>query len=970
MTEISVGINRTPRVKGVLRALAGLIGLLSVLLLAWAGANVSSIVSTHRMAVRGITFGLPERLPATVAPLWGVNTALEQYDDAEIERALDMIQEGGFVWVRQSFPWASIEPEPGAFEWGPWDRIVEAVTSRGLHLVAVLHTAPPWARAVIDQSNPFAPPQYMATYALFVRAFTQRYGDRIDHYEIWDEPNIYPHWGERPIDPSAYARLLHLAAAEVRAHDPKAVVLAAGLAPTSESGGRNMSDILFLRGLYAAGAGPDFDILAAKPYGFWSGPDDRRVDANVLNFSRVILLREEMERHGDVDKPLWAVEFGWNALPPDWTGQPSLWGTDIAEKQVERVTNAIRRAREEWPWMHAMCWAEFQPVAPDDDPVWGFALVRRDFSPTPFYVALRDLALAPPVAYPGRYPADAWRDGLVSRSGDALHLRFWGTDLTVETDGHLSVTVDGEPTTSNLSLGEHEAVLRGEGTLRGFTIWRRAQFSGFYKQLSIYIGLLVLALTGIGGTIWALRLDGWAMWLTSQYRDLSDTMALALMTLLLVGFYLVPYVWLSLISLVLLAWMAYLRLELALRLLVFSVPFFLYPKAILGKAFSLVEILTLLSFAVLALRNLERFRTLALSKAGPVKWRLSALDWAVFTFAVIGALSLLTAVFRGVAIREFRVVVLEPVLLYILLRFGRWRERDLLLLGDALMWSGLAVSFIGLYQYFLAGDVIVAEGVRRMHSVYASPNNLSLFLGRVFPVAFAIAWLGYSRGRRWLGAATALIMLPCLFLTYSRGAWLLGVPLALLTIGLIRGRKSLIAMTGAVVAALLSLLPLAGTQRIASLFNFSAGTSFLRLKLWQAAIAMIRDYPLTGIGLDNFLYLYPRYILWEARDEPNLSHPHNILLDFWTRLGILGVLAGIWLLVAFFGAATRLYRRLAEGDMRALVLGLMASMVDFLAHGLVDNSYFLVDLAFVFMFTLGIVRAGEFIVTEKEAIPW
>jgi uncharacterized ion transporter superfamily protein YfcC len=51
----------------------------------------------------------------------------------------------------------------------------------------------------------------------------------------------------------------------------------------------------------------------------------------------------------------------------------------------------------------------------------------------------------------------------------------------------------------------------------------------------------------------------------------------------------------------------------------------------------------------------------------------------------------------------------------------------------------------------------------------------------------------------------------------------------------------------------------------------------------------------------------------------------------------------------------RLYRRLPGQDERALVLGLMASMVACLVHGLIDNSYFLVDLAFVFFITVGIV---------------
>ena len=42
----------------------------------------------------------------------------------------------------------------------------------------------------------------------------------------------------------------------------------------------------------------------------------------------------------------------------------------------------------------------------------------------------------------------------------------------------------------------------------------------------------------------------------------------------------------------------------------------------------------------------------------------------------------------------------------------------------------------------------------------------------------------------------------------------------------------------------------------------------------------------------------------------------------------------------------------------------MASMVDFLAHGLVDASYFVVDLAFVFMLTLALVQKANDPTTE------
>ena len=62
----------------------------------------------------------------------------------------------------------------------------------------------------------------------------------------------------------------------------------------------------------------------------------------------------------------------------------------------------------------------------------------------------------------------------------------------------------------------------------------------------------------------------------------------------------------------------------------------------------------------------------------------------------------------------------------------------------------------------------------------------------------------------------------------------------------------------------------------------------------------------------------------------------------------------LWLQWGFFRLGWKVYRRAAPWS-RTLALGLMASMVEFLAHGLVDNSYFLVDLAFIFFLTAGIV---------------
>jgi hypothetical protein len=67
----------------------------------------------------------------------------------------------------------------------------------------------------------------------------------------------------------------------------------------------------------------------------------------------------------------------------------------------------------------------------------------------------------------------------------------------------------------------------------------------------------------------------------------------------------------------------------------------------------------------------------------------------------------------------------------------------------------------------------------------------------------------------------------------------------------------------------------------------------------------------------------------------------------------LGLACALWAQIAFWRGVVGTYKRLATRPAyRALALGLMAAMADMLAHGLVDHSFFLVDLAFAFSLLL------------------
>ena len=319
--------------------------------------------------------------------------------------------------------------------------------------------------------------------------------------------------------------------------------------------------------------------------------------------------------------------------------------------------------------------------------------------------------------------------------------------------------------------------------------------------------------------------------------------------------------------------------------------------------------------------------------------------------------SFFVAEYRHVALRELRVLILEPALFYLMLRTTRLNRKAVWRVVDCFVLGAVAVALTGLAQYALGVNVITAEeGFRRLRSVYGSPNSAGLYLGRALPVAAAVALFGASRGRRVAyGLAVVPVGLAAL-LSFSKGAIILGMPLSMLALGALAGGRWLWGSLGALGAAGVAAIPLLRTPRFASLFDAQSGTLFFRLHLWRSSWAMFRDHPWLGVGPDNFLYHYrSRYILPAAWQEPDLAQAHNVLLDYATRMGVAGLAAGVWLQIAFWRLALPL-RRLTDPDHRALALGLMASMVNFLAHGLVDASYFLLDLAFVFFLTLGLVQ--------------
>lgn len=337
---------------------------------------------------------------------YGVNTFLQQeVESAKRERQVQLIAEAGFHWIRQEFPWADIEihgkgdfedrrNDPQISAWQKYDGIVDLAEGYGLQIIARLSAAPAWARA--QTPGDLAPPDNAADYADFAAAVAERYRGRIRHYQLWNEPNIYPEWGEQPVDPEAYTQLLCAGYVAIKQVDPQAVVLAGALAPTNELTGDNLNEFVFLQRMYDVGAGKCFDIMSVQGYGLWSGPADHRLNPVTVNYSRHLYLRDIMVRNGDEGKAIWISEMNWNAVPDEVSDK--RFGQATLEQQARWAPLAYERARREWPWVGVVNFWFFKRAddSEKDQSWYYFRMADPDFTLMPVYDSMKEYISAHP----------------------------------------------------------------------------------------------------------------------------------------------------------------------------------------------------------------------------------------------------------------------------------------------------------------------------------------------------------------------------------------------------------------------------------------------------------------------------------------------------------------------------------------------------------------------------------------------
>ncbi|MCL4294451.1 MAG: endo-1,4-beta-xylanase [Anaerolineae bacterium] len=319
------------------------------------------------------------RTNTTTSPQLAVHTI--RPDD----RSLAMAQAAGFDTVVQLFPWREVEPTRDQFHWEMTDQFVAGAEYYGLDVVIRLDQHPAWASQVDLALN--APPDDLQDYYNFVYRVAGRYRGRVKAYIIWNEPNLAVEWGGQRPDPTAFSELLKKGYQAVKAADPEALVVSAGLAPTNSNDATAIDDRLFLAAMYQAGAGAYFDVLGTHAYSFGQAPHVSESDSKHPAFRRLAELRQIMVAHGDAGKPVWITEMGWTTEPP--ADQVDI-GVSL-EQQADYLVAALEMIRRDWAWVKLVTiWNLSRPQP--GDPFGGYSLLDASGEPRPAYAAWQQAA--------------------------------------------------------------------------------------------------------------------------------------------------------------------------------------------------------------------------------------------------------------------------------------------------------------------------------------------------------------------------------------------------------------------------------------------------------------------------------------------------------------------------------------------------------------------------------------------------
>ncbi len=272
-------------------------------------------------------------------------------------------------------------------------------------------------------------------------------------------------------------------------------------------------------------------------------------------------------------------------------------------------------------------------------------------------------------------------------------------------------------------------------------------------------------------------------------------------------------------------------------------------------------------------------------------------------------------------------------------RFARGDRANTVL--NVIITVGALSAVLGVVQYGVLGYDNLARRVQGSLGHWMTYSGLLLLV-----TSAASARLIFGRKDRVWPALIMPALIVAIVVTFTRSVWVgtfvaVTVLLALKDVRL----AAAVPVLGAVaLAVVMAIAPAALTGRVYSVVNLKDPSNSDRIAMLHAGARIVRDYPLTGVGLDNMKKVYRMY-----RDPGSLDwsapHLHNVPMQIAAERGLPALGIWLWFIVAL---AIQVLRRVRRAPDRVLAAAACAAIAAMLAAGMFEYNFG--DSEFLMMF--------------------
>ncbi len=238
------------------------------------------------------------------------------------------------------------------------------------------------------------------------------------------------------------------------------------------------------------------------------------------------------------------------------------------------------------------------------------------------------------------------------------------------------------------------------------------------------------------------------------------------------------------------------------------------------------------------------------------------------------------------------------------------------------------------------------------------PSGITYAHNLLFPLTLASGWVvaGNVTPRRRVALVVAwTVMVLALVFSVTRGVWL-AFAVVLLVLGAVRGGRTAVAATAALVTLVVLLLGVDPGIRARTRSAFDLPANVGRTQIWRANLDMARERPLLGWGYGNYKTVrqpfYDRY-----PDADTTAHAHNDFLQTQVDGGVVALVAFVALFVVILVRGWRGVRALGPPDepFRSLVAAALAAVIGFLVGGLTQYNFGDAEVVIYLWFTVALL---------------